>query len=92
MIIDFKCSQLQKFDDLAQKIVENPECYIQFDSVSDFYKVEWLADFPVGTQWFCSGLDDGAEFFDIVIQYQNHQLNISVTTELEVQLKIRDEM
>lgn len=90
MIIDFKRSQLEKFDDLAQKIVENPERYIQFDSVSDFYKAKWLADFPVGTQWFCSGLDDGAELFDIVIQYQTHQLNISLTTELNIQFKIRD--
>lgn len=90
MIIDFKRLQLEKFDDLAQKIVENPERYIQFDSVSDFYKAKWLADFPVGTQWFCSGLDDGAEFFDIVIQYQTHQLNISLTTKLNIQFKIRD--
>ena len=85
MIIDFKQMQLKKFDDLARTIEAMPEAYIQFDSVSDFYKVAWLADFPKGTQWFCSGLDDGAENFDVLIQYDQHQLKVSVGDQLTVQ-------
>lgn len=40
MIIDFQQTQLQKFMALAMKIEAQPELYVQFDSVSDFYKAD----------------------------------------------------
>jgi hypothetical protein len=51
MLIDFVQIQKQKFEDLAQNIVDRPEKYLDFDSVSDFYKAQWLNDFPQGTTW-----------------------------------------
>ena len=89
MIIDFKQMQLKKFDDLALRIMAMPEQYIQFDSVSDFYKATWLSDFPQGTQWCCSGLDDGAEQFDAVIYYGSHYLNIHVSDDVTVHFHIK---
>ncbi|WP_216933792.1 MULTISPECIES: hypothetical protein [unclassified Acinetobacter] len=77
MIIDFHQAQLQKFIALAMKIEAEPELYLQFDSVSDFYKAGWLQDFPSGTEYFSSGLDDGAEEFHAVICYGEAQLQIS---------------
>jgi len=77
MIIDFQQAQLQKFMALAMKIEAEPELYLQFDSVSDFYKVAWLQDFPPGTQYYVSGLDDGADEFHAVISYGDAQLKIS---------------
>ena len=77
MIIDFHQAKLQKFIALAMKIEAEPEQYLQFDSVSDFYKADWLQAFPVGTEYYVSGLDDGADEFDIVICYGNAQLQIS---------------
>jgi len=40
MLIDFRQAQLDKFLQLATKIMENPQHYLQFDSVSDFYPLE----------------------------------------------------
>ena len=91
MIIDFKQNQLKKFNDLAQKIMQQPEQYLQFDSVSDFYKASWLDDFPQGTQWFCCGLDDGAENFDAIIQYRSYTLKINIAEHVTVDLIKQDE-
>ncbi|MGL3044155.1 hypothetical protein ACSJMR_03575 [Acinetobacter pecorum] len=77
MIIDFHQVQLQKFMALAMKIEAVPELYLQFESVSDFYKADWLQAFPSGTEYFASGLDDGAEEFYAVICYGEMQLRIS---------------
>ena len=49
MLIDFIALQKQKFQLLAEKIIAQPEQYLNFDSVSDFYKAEWLNEFPNGT-------------------------------------------
>ena len=54
MIIDFHQAQLQKFIALAMKIEAEPELYLQFDSVSDFYKADWLQAFPAGTEYYLS--------------------------------------
>ncbi|WP_313033269.1 hypothetical protein [Acinetobacter sp.] len=77
MLIDFAQAQLHRFDELACRIQAEPEKYINFDSVSDFYKAAWLQDFPQGTIWTATGLDDGAEQFDAVIEYRGHFLRIS---------------
>lgn len=77
MIIDFHQAKLQKFIAQAMKIEAEPEQYLQFDSVSDFYKADWLQAFPVGTEYYVSGLDDGADEFHAVIYYGEAQLQIS---------------
>ena len=59
MLIDFHQAQLQKFMALATQVEAEPEHYLQFDSVSDFYKASWLKKFPAGTVWYASGLDEG---------------------------------
>lgn len=69
-ILDLEQYKQQCFDQLATKICQSPEYYLDFDSVSDVYKAKWLNDFPVGTTWAVSGLDDGAEDFCISIQYK----------------------
>ncbi|AXQ23169.1 hypothetical protein BEN71_14270 [Acinetobacter wuhouensis] len=76
MIIDFVQIQKQKFQVVVNKIMVNPEQYIYFDSVSDFYKAEWLKELPHGSTWAVSGLDDGADEFYIQIQYKDMLFNI----------------
>ena len=84
MLIDFVQHQLQKFDELACQIQAEPEKYITFDSVSDFYKAAWLQDFPQGTTWTATGLDDGAEQFDAIIEYRGHFLRISCAEKVAI--------
>ena len=88
MLIDFIQYQFTKFDELASQIQATPEQYIHFDSVSDFYKAEWLNDFPSGTTWTATGLDDGAEQFYAIIEYKNHFLSISCTEKIEIRCGI----
>ncbi|MCX5469571.1 hypothetical protein [Acinetobacter nematophilus] len=88
MLIDFVRVQKQKFENLAQNIVDRPDKYLNFDSVSDFYKVKWLNDFPLGTTWAVSGLDDGAEDFCIQIKYKNQFLWIEVQDVIKVRYTI----
>ena len=78
MIIDFVQIQKQKFEELVEKIMAQPEQYLDFDSVSDFYKAPWLDHFPQGTRWSTSGLDDGAEEFCIQIKYRELVFNIEI--------------
>ena len=88
MLIDFNQSQLDQFDAMAAKIQASPEHYIDFDSVSDFYKAEWLKDFPKGSTWTATGLDDGAEQFYAIIEYRNHFLSISCCEKVEIRCGI----
>ena len=92
MIIDFIQIQKNKFESLVDTIMADPELYVNFDLVSDFYKVEWLNLLPQGTTWAVSGLDDGAEQFYAVIEYEQHILSISRTDTISVNLlsPIRD--
>lgn len=78
MIIDFIQIQKQKFESLAEKILAEPEKYLDFETVSDFYKRKWLDEFPQGTTWVVSGLDDGAEEFYIQIKYYDLCLEIDI--------------
>lgn len=78
MMIDFIEIQKHKFDQVVQKIMAEPQKYLDFESVSDFYKSTWLDDLPKGTTWTVSGLDNGAEQFDIYIEYRNHYLSIHI--------------
>lgn len=86
MLIDFIVLQKQKFQLLAEKIIAKPEQYLNFDSVSDFYKAAWLNEFPNGTTWTVTGLDDGADEFDICIEYRDVYLIIEYTSQLKITL------
>lgn len=88
MILDFNQLQLEKFDQLAQKILQLPNIYLQFESVADFYQSAWLDEFPKGTTWTCTGLDDGAEQFYAVIIFKNRRLCIDLHENITVNLKI----
>nr|WP_174506548.1 hypothetical protein [Acinetobacter sp. Marseille-Q1620] len=77
MLLDFNQYQLERFDDVASKIAAAPELYADFDSVSDFYKADWLYEFPHGTTWAASGLDDGAEEFYAIIRFLNRSIVIN---------------
>ena len=90
MLIDFRQAQLDRFLEVAEKIQALPQQYLQFDSVSDFYKAAWLDDFPKGTIWYTSGLDDGADEFEAVICYAEAKLIISSGAEIQVRLKLSD--
>lgn len=87
-ILDFNHHQLAKFDALAAKIKAEPERYLTFDCVSDFYKAIWLDDFPQGTTWSCTGLDDGADEFDARIQYRDRVVKITVGAHVDVSFEI----
>nr|HCA5072170.1 hypothetical protein [Acinetobacter baumannii] len=50
MLLSLDTYKQQQFDQIAAKIMGEPEKYIDFNSVSDFYNAAWLKDFPQGTQ------------------------------------------
>lgn len=75
-LIDFKQAHLKQFDLLAMDILAYPERYLQFDSIADFYQAQWLDDFPKGTTWCATRLDDGAEHFYAKIKFCGHYLII----------------
>ena len=84
MLIDLIAMQKQKFQQLAEKIIAKPEQYLNFDSVSDFYKAAWLNEFPNGTTWTVTGLDDGADEFDICIEYRDVYLMIEYSSAVKI--------
>lgn len=89
MLLSLDAFKQQKFDQMAAKIMADPDMYLDFDSVSDFYKAVWLDEFPQGTIWSATGLDDGAEQFYAVIEYGDHYLYISRTERVTVKLGMR---
>lgn len=91
MIIDFVQIQNQKFEQIVKKIMAQPEQYLDIDSVSDFYKAQWLDEFPQGTLWAVSGLDDGAEEFYIQIKYRELTFNIEIqSTSIDLKFKTKN--
>ncbi|HDG9761810.1 hypothetical protein ACJBLD_13390 [Acinetobacter nosocomialis] len=78
MILNLVIYKQQQFDAMAQKIMAEPEKYIDFNSVSDFYKAAWLKEFPQGTQVSATGLDDGAEEFYAVLQFKQQYLKFDI--------------
>lgn len=90
VLLNLENFKQQKFDQMAAKIMADPETYLAFDTVSDFYKAIWLDEFPQGTTWSATGLDDGAEQFYAVIEYGQQCLSISRTTSIAVKLSTRE--
>lgn len=84
MLIDLIAMQKQKFQQLADKIKAQPECYLNFDSLADFYHAAWLNYFPKGTTWTVTGLDDGADEFDIRIEYRDIYLIIEYSSQYKI--------
>ncbi|MDR6797629.1 hypothetical protein [Acinetobacter calcoaceticus] len=78
MILNLVIYKQQQFDAIAQKIMDEPAKYIDFNSVSDFYNAAWLKDFPQGTQVSATGLDDGAEEFYAVVQFKQQYLKFDI--------------
>ncbi|WP_445535283.1 hypothetical protein [Acinetobacter sp. G18] len=78
MILNLVIYKQQQFDAMAQKIMAEPTKYIDFNSVSDFYKAAWFKDFPQGTQVSATGLDDGAEEFYAVVQFKQQYLKFDI--------------
>lgn len=86
VLLSLEAFKQQKFDQVAAKIMADPKLYLEFESVSDFYKAAWLDEFPQGTTWSATGLDDGAEQFYAVIEYGDHYLYISRAERVTVKL------
>ena len=90
MMIDFNLAQQQKFATFAQKIMAEPLDYVDFYSVSDFYKVPWLNHLPYGTTLAVSGLDDGALSFYVALKFKQQFLNIDIQ-ENQILLNFQDD-
>lgn len=84
MIIDFTVAQCQRFHAIAQRIKEAPDIYLNFEDIADFYQAKFLDEFPQGTSITVLGLDDGAEYFDVVICYQHCFIKISKTEHIRI--------
>ena len=84
MILDFEQFKRQKFKDIAIKIREFPNQYLDFETVADFYQASFLSDFPQGTIWTATGLDDGAEQFYAIIEYKDLYIKINKDKNVEV--------
>lgn len=86
MLIELDQYKKQKFRQVAEKIMAAPQFYLAFDSVSDFYKASWLDQFPQGTIWLATGLDNGAEEFMAIISYRELYLKIICNDQPSAQL------
>lgn len=86
MILNLVIYKQQQFDTAAQKIIAEPAKYIDFNSVSDFYKAAWLKDFPQGSQISATGLDDGAEEFYAVVQFKQQYLKLDIKESLSAMI------
>lgn len=80
-LIDF---QEMRFLRLIQRLQEQPAFYLDFAHVADFYQAEWLGELPADACYYCTGLDDGAEQFDIMLSYGRHQLLIQIGNAIQV--------
>ena len=87
-LVSFTQFKQQQFIVLAEKIIQQPEQYLHFDSVADVYQARWLDDFPKGTTWQVTGLDNGAETFCLLICYQNCQLSIDYIENGQVKTQL----
>ena len=71
MLIDFIAEQHCQFEKIISKVQQAPEVYLAFETVADVYRAQWLKDLPAMCKWYVSGLDDGAEDFNLSVHFQN---------------------
>ena len=76
MLIDFYQDKIRQFLTCCERLMQCED--LQLYSVADFYAASWLKDFPQGTIWRTSGLDDGAEEFYAVIEFRGYRLTLDV--------------
>lgn len=84
MQIDFKQTQLAQFDAVIARLRQNPEQYLDFSSVADFYQATWLKELPSCVEWAVTGLDDGAEYFDIRLACFSSVIYIQIARQVVI--------
>lgn len=86
MLIDFYQKPIAQFLRVCERLMARED--LGLSCVADFYAATWLDDFPQGTTWHASGLDDGAEQFYAVIEFRGYRLifDVDETTTLQLQL------
>ena len=84
MLIDFRQKQIQQFQVLIEKIMSEPARYLNFDTVADFYQAEWLSELPKAAEYAVSGLDDGAEYFEVKITLYGHVFRLSYDEQMSM--------
>lgn len=85
MRIDFYQKRIAQFLQVAERLIHTPN--LELNSVADFYAASWLEEFPQGTTWHASGLDDGAEQFYAVIEFRGYRLVFAVDDTIQLQLQ-----
>lgn len=88
MVIDLVEYQCQQFHKIVQRLRDAPELYLHFDHIGDFYQANFLDEFPQGTTWSVLGLDDGGEYFDVVIRYRDCFMKLIQTETLHIQTSL----
>ena len=74
ILLDFKKIQQQKIEEIIAKVKSDPAQYLSFESISDVYQAQWLAELPACCRWYVSGLDDGTGEFLLSICYADYQI------------------
>jgi hypothetical protein len=82
LLLDLEQFKKEKFFAVVEEILNLPKDKLDFESVADFYQAAFLDDFPKGTIWSATGLDDGAEQFYAIIEYKDCYLKINKTDSI----------
>ncbi|AYA69390.1 hypothetical protein CDG62_14265 [Acinetobacter sp. WCHA55] len=85
MLIDFKYTQLAQFESVIERLRRSPKQYLDFASVADFYQATWLGDLPSSASWAVTGLDDGAEHFEIRLACFERVVFIHIVDDIVIQ-------
>ena len=85
MLIDFKQTQLAQFESVIERLKASPKEYLDFTSVADFYQATWLKNLPSSASWAVTGLDDGAEHFDIRLACFERVVFIYIADDIVIQ-------
>ena len=85
MLIDFKQTQLAQFESVIERLKASPKEYLDFTSVADFYQATWLKNLPSSASWAVTGLDDGAEHFDIRLACFERVVFIHIADDIVIQ-------
>ena len=76
-LISFVEAQRHKFHQIIALVKDNPELYLNFETIADVYQAQWLKQLPPMCKWYVSGLDDGAEEFFISIYFADESVCFS---------------